>query len=69
MCGIVIFKLAAAQHNHGHRASATDTRVTVEFPPAMKEHTLANMRDHLLAIAQIQEAMADGQYDKAAQIA
>jgi hypothetical protein len=69
ICGIVIFKLATAQHDHGHRASSADTRVTVEFPPAMKEHTLANMRDHLLAIAQIQEAMADGQYDKAAQIA
>jgi hypothetical protein len=66
---LIISSLAAAQNDHGHRASAADTRVTVEFPPAMKEHTLANMRDHLLAISQIQEAMAASQYDKAAHIA
>ena len=69
MCGIVIFKLATAQHDHGHGAPTTDARVAVEYPPAMKEHTLTSMRDHLLAISQIQEAMGNGQYDKAAQIA
>ncbi len=31
----------------------------------MRTHTLANMRDHLLAIQEIQQALADGAYDKA----
>ena len=35
----------------------------------MKDHTLASMRDHLLAISQIQEAIGTGQYDTAASIA
>ncbi|OYY59006.1 MAG: hypothetical protein B7Y05_07570 [Polynucleobacter sp. 24-46-87] len=69
MCGIAIFNFAIAQHGHGHGTSSTDTRVAVEYPPAMKEHTLTSMRDHLLAISQIQEAMGNGQYDKAAEIA
>lgn len=64
-----ISTLAFAQHDHGHGAPSADMRVAVEYPPAMKEHTLTSMRDHLLAINQIQEAMGNGQYDKAAQIA
>jgi hypothetical protein len=35
----------------------------------MQQHMLANMRDHLLAIAQIQDALADGRFDTAAKIA
>ena len=64
-----ISNFAIAQHNHQHGASPADTRATVEYPLAMKEHTLTSMRDHLLAISQIQEAMGNGQYDKAAEIA
>ncbi len=64
-----ISSLALAQHNHRHEASPADTRVAVEYPTAMKEHTLISMRDHLLAIGQIQEAMGNSQYDKAAEIA
>jgi hypothetical protein len=67
--GIASFSLASAQHEHMHDAPSMDMRVAVEYPPAMKEHTLTSMRDHLLAISQIQEAMGDGQYDKAAEIA
>ena len=66
---LAISSLALAQHDHGHGAPTADTRVAVEYPPAMKEHTLTSMRDHLLALSQIQEAMGNGQYDKAAQIA
>jgi hypothetical protein len=54
---------AAAPAAHG---AGADTRSAVKFPAAMKQHTLANMRDHLLAIAQIQEALAAGKYDLAA---
>ncbi|MFM2112651.1 MAG: hypothetical protein RLZZ271_1311, partial [Pseudomonadota bacterium] len=47
---------AAAQH-HGHQghAAPADTRQAVNFPQPMKDGTLANMRDHLLALAQIQD--------------
>lgn len=46
-----------------------DTREKVEFPQMMQQHMLANMRDHLLAISEIQALMAAADYDKAAQIA
>ena len=48
------------------RDGGADTRTAVKFPAPMKQHTLANMRDHLLAISQIQEALATGKYDLAA---
>jgi hypothetical protein len=65
--------LALAQH-HGHHNQKghhgpPDTRVLVEFPPELVDHTLANMRDHLLALQEINDALARGQNDKAAKIA
>lgn len=66
--GAGIFGLALAQHNHDHQVTP-DTRVAVDFPPMMQQHILANMRDHLLAISQIQEAIGKGEYDKASDIA
>ena len=57
-------------HNHqGHGDRATDTRVLVTFPAELAEHTLANMRDHLQALQEINDALARGQNDKAARIA
>lgn len=44
-------------------------RVVVKFPPPLREQFLANMRDHLLAISQIQVALGEGQFSKAAEIA
>jgi hypothetical protein len=67
--------LALAQHQHGSHEAQTghamseDRRVPVTFPPQLREHTLVNMRDHLLALAQIQEALARGAYDEAGRIA
>lgn len=55
-------------HSHQHN-SAPDNRVVADFPPSMQQHILANMRDHLLAISQIQEAIGKAEYDKAADIA
>ena len=46
-----------------------DGRIAVQFPQELKEHTLANMRDHLNRLAQIQEALGKGEYDKAGNIA
>lgn len=53
----------------GHEAPAADGRQAVEFPEPMRTHTLASMRDHLLAIQEIQQALADGAYDKAGEMA
>jgi len=48
---------------------AADPRQHVELPPMMQEHMLGNMRDHLLAISEIQAALAAGKFDQAANIA
>lgn len=70
---------ALAQHHghHGHHgqpqnepsATTPDTRELVAFPPALAAHTLANMRDHLLALKEINDALARGDHDAAAKIA
>lgn len=63
---------AVAQHQHGHDASAPltpDARQFVKFPAAMVEHTLANMRDHLQALQEIQSQLGMGHTDVAAKIA
>lgn len=46
-----------------------DARQLVEFPAEMREHTLANMRDHLLALQEINIALSRNEFDKAATIA
>jgi hypothetical protein len=71
--------VAIAQHhgaghggNHGHapsHAAPTDTRVLVKFPPVLVEHVLANMRDHLLALQEIQAYLAKGENENAAKVA
>lgn len=50
-------------------AAEDDARVAVEMPSMMRTHMLANMRDHLLALQQIQSTLAAGEYDAAAAIA
>lgn len=57
------------EHEGGHAATAADGREAVEFPASMRTHTLANMRDHLLALQEIQDALAHGAFDRAAQVA
>lgn len=51
-----------------HAASNGGERKLVRFPEEMRQHTLANMRDHLFAITEIQEALAQGALDRAAGI-
>lgn len=46
-----------------------DARQAIELPPMMQQHMLHNMRDHLAAIGEIQETLAQGHFDEAAQIA
>ena len=52
-----------------HQAPAADTRQWVKFPEPMRHHTLSNMRDHLMALGEMQEALASGQFDRAADVA
>ena len=64
--------VAGAQHRDHHKdhdAAAADARLLVKFPLELVDHTLANMRDHLFALQEINEALAMGQNDKAAVIA
>lgn len=63
---------AVAQHQHNHDASAPiapDSRQFVKFPATLVEHTLANMRDHLQALQEIQLQLGMGHTDVAAKIA
>jgi len=50
-------------------AGADDARTAVAMPAMMQTHMRANMRDHLLAITEIQAALAQGRYGDAADIA
>lgn len=52
-----------------HRAPVADDRQLVRFPDPMRVQTLANMRDHLLAIGQIQQSLSTGDFDRASEIA
>jgi len=64
--------LAVAQHQHAHDMAAhgtPDTRQLVKFPPALLEQTLANMRDHLQTLQEIQLQLGLGHPDVAAGIA
>jgi hypothetical protein len=67
-----ITTLAGAQHQHSHEKSAprvADTREFVNFPAPLVEHTLANMRDHLQALQEIQSHLGNGEIAAAAKIA
>lgn len=58
------------QHMAGASApTAKDQRQLVKFPSEMREHTLSNMRDHLLALQEIQSALGKADYDRAADVA
>jgi len=67
-------KLAAAQQMHQHMAmepaaQIQDVRQAVEFPGQLREHELANMRDHLATLARIQLALSRNDVDDAAKLA
>ena len=65
-------KLAVAQHQHSHdmsAPSAPDVREFVKFPPMLVDQTLANMRDHLRTLQQIQLQLGMGHTDIAAKLA
>jgi len=61
LAGLLAFPLTLAAED--------DTRVAVDMPAMMRTHMLANMRDHLTAIQEIQSHLAAGEYDAAAEVA
>lgn len=76
MTGMAIAAQARQDHDqhmqHSQQDAGTaaeDTRTLVHFPETMRIHTLANMRDHLLALGEIQEALSREEFDKAGEIA
>ncbi len=46
-----------------------DNRQIVDLPLMMQQHMLANMRDHLVALTEIQQALSQDEFDQAANIA
>ena len=59
-------------HQHAptnHMTRAQDSRELVHFPEPLLEHELANMRDHLLTLSQIQEYLSRHEFEKAADLA
>lgn len=50
-------------------ADDSDARQFVKMPDMMRQHMLGNMRDHLLAINEIQGFLGAGEFDKAADVA
>ena len=54
---------------HATAQDAVEPRQYVELPGPMRGHMLRNMRDHLLALSEIQDALSVGAFDRAAAIA
>lgn len=68
------FALSAAAQDHQHSmtgpaAVSADSRQLVTFPEPMRLHTITSMRDHLLALQEIDVALSQNAFDKAATIA
>jgi hypothetical protein len=54
----------------GHATGAmSDTRQLVTLPAPMRVGTLSHMREHLMVMGRIQEALAAGAFDQASEIA
>lgn len=62
--------LVALAETHDHASHVPgDARQAVPMPSELRTHMLANMRDHLIALGDIQAALAGGKYEEAAEIA
>ena len=70
--GIVGFSIAHADDkmmHHHHDIGAMDMRTPLGVTGEMKQHQLANMREHVEAISSIVSLMADRKFDEASRIA
>jgi hypothetical protein len=61
--------LAAIAFSCSATAAEGETRKLIKMPSPMRQHMLENMRDHLMAITEIQQALGSGKFDTAATIA
>ena len=68
LCNAIVFCVALGVTGSTD-AAEKDLRQKVKLPPQMRTHMLANMRDHLQALSEIQAALAAKQIDRAADIA
>jgi len=69
-----VFALSAGAQDHQHKmteptAGQADARQLVKLPEPMRLHTITSMRDHLLALQEIDVALSQNGFDKAASIA
>lgn len=70
--GIYSLSVGAQAHQDDMAAPAAgqgDARLLVTFPETMRLHTITSMRDHLLALQEIDVALSQSALDKAASIA
>jgi len=72
--GVGAYALLASAQTHQHDmaaavAGSADARQLVTFPDPMRLHTITSMRDHLLALQEIDVALSQNAFDKAASIA
>ena len=67
-CALVASAQVPAHHN-APAADQQDARQRVDFPGPMRLHTITSMRDHLLALQEINDALSRNAFDKAAAIA
>lgn len=58
-----------AQHASGNGTQAGDPRQLVSFPEPMRLHTISSMRDHLLALQEIDVALSKGDFASASRVA
>ena len=68
------FAILVAAQDHQHTMPdttvvQTDSRQFVKFAEPMRLHTISSMRDHLLALQEIDVALSQNAFDKAASIA
>jgi len=56
-------------HHGHHQDAAADTRISLGLSPAMKQHQLSNMREHVDAIKSIVGLMAENKFEDASKVA
>lgn len=54
---------------HQHDSGSADLRISLSLSPQMKQHQLANMREHVETVKNIVGLMAEQQWDRAADLA
>jgi hypothetical protein len=68
-CPLTAGAQALPHDKAGPAAGPADARQLVKFPAPMRLHTITSMRDHLLALQEIDMALSKSDFDQAARIA